>query len=309
MDSIVKWTPSYIKSTSKLATQVQRVQSDVPLNKDNLPLAYVDPTELARLSATDDPSLAMVPLSYMEGFPTVNGVPFWERLENEDMEQYELFKAYRNLAATEGRRSIAKIAKRANASPVAVAAVAGLWHWTARVRAYDLYKEAEREAIRAYEVKKMENKHSKAADRIFETCMEFIDKHKGELTPKSALDWLKTAVELKRLSMGLYKDKPDDASEHGGGRGPTIHISQNISSGPNGSLSTAEQDKSHMMEILAVLKQTGALDPSIIDIEGEVTKSESESRGPSEVEACNDSTNDEVHSGDTNTEASGISSP
>jgi len=304
MDGIVEWKPSEIQSMSKLAKRVTMLQADIPTRDSGLPLGYIDSIELVKLSSSDDPSLAIVPLSYMEGFPTVDGTPFWERLDNEPLDDYRLFKTYRNMVAANGVRSIATIAQRAGTSTKAVEAIAKLWHWTLRARAYDLYKERERQAIRDYEIKQMENTHAKAADRIFEKCMNFLDKHHGELTPKSALDWLKLSVELKRLSLGLPKDKPEGAES--GTHGTTININQHLSSNQP-SIQTKDEEKTRMMEILAVLKQTGALTDQIVDVESEVVEDGDDSRSAEASEAGHDTPHDEVHQGVSDSEAGCIS--
>ncbi len=278
MNDVATWKPTEIQNLAKLAKRTEMVQEDIPtrnLNGAEVPLGYIDSTALATLSGSDDPAAAIVPMSFQEGFPTVNGTPFWERLENETLEQFSLFQSYRNMDATEGRRSVAKLAERTGIQPAALNTLSKLWHWTTRVKSYDMFKVLEREYIRQHEVRRIENKHAKAAEKIFDMCTDFLDTHKGELTPQVALTWFKTAAELQRLSLGLSRDKPQGADSVG--PGVTINI-DSTSNGP--SLSSdggKKQDETRIMEILSVLKQTGALNQSpnptqpnfeIIDAEG-----------------------------------------
>lgn len=266
MDSLVTWKPSEIQSMEKLAMRVSKLQAEIPTREENLPLAYMDSTELARLNASDDPSLAMVPISFMEGFPTVDGVPLWERLPSEPMEYFDLLRAYIKLGATDGKRRIDVLATRANLNPKAVGVVAKLWHWPARVHAYDVYKEMERQAVRMHEMHEMEGKHGKAADKVFELCLSFIETHHAELTPKSALDWFKMATELKRLSLGLPRNEPVGAQANGGG---TININQVIT--PGAVTPNQEQDRTRVGQILGVLKQVGAFHKEVAN-RGEVVE-------------------------------------
>lgn len=298
MDAVTKWKPSEIDSMLKLGKRVATLQEDIPCRDGGIPLGYVDSVELAKLSASDDPSLAIVPISFLEGFPTVNGVPIWERLDSEPLDMYDLFKCYLHLPATDGRRTFAAVASRAGIDVRAVTAIASLWHWTVRAAAYDQFKEMERQYIRQYEIRKMENEHAKAADKIFQTCMDFIEKHHKELTPKMALDWLKLSVELKRLSLGLSKDKPDGYCEHGGGSGHVININQTIT--PNGSeITNKEQDKDRIFQILSVLQQAGVFKGKILDVESEVVDIDASERGTETPEADHDTSDDEVHCGAT----------
>jgi len=144
MNAVTKWKPSEIDSMLKLGKRVATLQEDIPCRDGGIPLGYVDSVELAKLSASDDPSLAIVPISFLEGFPTVNGVPIWERLEGEPLDMYELFRCYLHLPATNGRRAFAAVASRAGIDVRAVTAIASLWHWTVRAAAYDQFKEMER---------------------------------------------------------------------------------------------------------------------------------------------------------------------
>jgi len=289
----------------KLGKRVATLQEDIPCRDGGIPLGYVDSVELAKLSASDDPSLTIVPISFLEGFPTVNGVPIWERLDSEPLDMYELFRCYLHLPATDGRRTFAAVASRAGIDVRAVNTVALLWHWTVRVAAYDQYKEMEHQYIRQYEIRQMENKHSKAADKIFKTCMEFLEKHHAELTPRIALDWLKLSVELKRLSLGLPKDKPDGYSEPGGG-GHVININQTIT--PSGSeITNKEQDKDRIFQILSVLQQAGVFKDKVLDVESEVVDVDTDERGTEASEADHDTSNDEVHCGATDAKTSCLS--
>jgi hypothetical protein len=92
------WSTTTLAAMKDLAQQVQELQNDIPqsnvsADQDSWPLAYIDPT----LVATGDIMGATIPLTYLEGYPTVDGVPFWERLENESSEYYKVFKEYRDM--------------------------------------------------------------------------------------------------------------------------------------------------------------------------------------------------------------------
>lgn len=260
MNTLSKWTPTEIANTRKLGERTSLLQRDVPTRaEDDLPLAYVDATILVSLLSTDDPTEALVPLSYLEGYPTVHGkgTPFWDRLDNENPKCYELFKSYRDMKYTRGTRSIAEVAALANLAPSLVQSISMVNHWSLRVRAYDLYQDQLLEARRRSEIKRMENKHAAKAEEIFDLCTQLLEQNKDALTPKDALGWIRVAIELHRLSLGLHPNRPEgNLEELGGFRPVTINQSFNLSD----QIRSAEADQRTAYEILSILKQAGALE-------------------------------------------------
>jgi len=269
MHDITRWTSHELSAMSKLGARVRQLQEDVPTREDGLPLGYVDSAVLATLTPSDDPSAAIVPISYLDGFPTVNGVPIWERLENECFEHYELFKAYRDMYHSEDTRSIHEIARRKNVRVECVQALALLNHWAIRCSAYDKWVDTVRENTRQRMIRDLEGEHAKAARKIFNKCMDYIDRQFSNIPPKQVLEWFQTAVKLHRLSLGLSPDKPPTHGEGGEKITPTININQqfNSSGGEMPSMNSSKE----MMQILSILKDSGVLDSEqeVIDIESD----------------------------------------
>jgi hypothetical protein len=235
------------------------------------------------------PSNAITPLSCLEGYATTpDGLPFWERLDGEQIQYYELFKAYRDMIYTKlpvsgdrekilegpditnprsitSLRSLYIVAQRADIGRPVIKTISQMYHWAYRVKAYDLFRRAHIERTREFEVERMQNTHATAARKIFDRCLTFIEDHVDELNPKTALEWLQTAVELERLSLGLNPNKPDTDS----GDRPWVQINQqsisadqvnqqeiSIGGAPGNNIKREQR----ITEILNILKEARALD-------------------------------------------------
>lgn len=256
----------------KLGDKVQQVQSTIPTNDQGLPVAYIDAATLVGLSNTDDPLEAAVPLSYLEGYPALNGLPFWERLESEPLDEYELFKVYRDLpfdpTNPDGIRSITRVASRAAASKVSFSspsflyALAKIYHWYSRARAFDIYHRLVLETRRQREIEIMENTHAKAAQKLFDIALDYFQRHTEELSGKTAVEVLKFASQLHRLSLGLFPDKPGTGTGTGNQDLPsqTIQTVINMSSDQLDSVAVTQRStESRLLQIVQILKQSGAL--------------------------------------------------
>lgn len=284
MNALQEWKPNELVSMNKLGDRVQQAQSSVPVNREaGLPNAYIDPTQLIELSASDDPLEAATPISYMEGFPTANGLPIWERLENETIEYFEYFKAYRDNTYQSAdpkyptkkhykTRSISKLSSYLDIEPKALYALAKMYHWKLRVAAFDAFQEQELEMRRQQQIEEMENHHQQTAKRVFDKCVEFFEQHPEEMTAKSAIEGFKIAAQLHRLSLGLPADKPADDpnnpnNPNSRNNSPTINIMQQIGAGGHSSTDingspahNKEEDLSRLRKIASILQNSGALD-------------------------------------------------
>lgn len=213
-------TTTDIQALKGLGDRVHILQATLPLNPDELPLSYIDPQVLAAkgflqdVSHVEDLDGAVVKLDFLDGFPTINDLPFWERLDGELISYYEYFKAYRDMIKT-GRRSMVVIAERGDVNVKLLVAISRMYHWTHRVKAYDQYKLIEREAERDARMIEMEGRHSSVAKKIFESCSKWMDDDElmEAMTPKEQLSWFETALKLERLSLGLAPDKPFNSSD------------------------------------------------------------------------------------------------
>jgi hypothetical protein len=218
---------------------------------------------------------AQVPIEMDEGFPTVGGIPLWERLDGEPLPYYKLFKEYRELKDIQGTRSVAKVAEQSGMSGRQITILSHIYHWAIRVKAYDQYKAYLREVAKQKEIEKLENKHAKLSGELLEQAATYLMEHPEQMSPKTAIELIDWAVRTGRLSVGLNPDKPGSGSSSGGG---TVHATNitianqqtsnsadninqlNTSSLSDVEIKTQEQSKdvTHMQSILHVLKESGA---------------------------------------------------
>ena len=270
-------------STEKIAAivalgeQVNSLQLTLPKNSDELPLAYVDPQILAETGFLDGKldskrvDSALVQLDYLEGYPIVDGLPFWERLDGETNDYYQLFKSYRNQKDTGFTRTLTAVSKRSNISFNAISAISKVYHWRARVRAYDIFKAKELDAIREKNISTMENRHRKAAEELFITCMTSLkDKFASESTnplkmmsAKEVKDLLEVAYKLERLSLGKHPEKPLDSDDRAVVN--TVIKNYQINRTDSSRAVNINKDAIHLGKVVDVLFQANALDEAIED--------------------------------------------
>ncbi len=257
---------SYLGAHSNRSTLVQRIK---------------DQTFSIGEAIGDNPSL-FVPLQYLDGYPaTPEGTPFWERLDNEREDFYDIFKQYRNstheqmlersepLEQAIHGRSIALVAERRNLRRSDVITLSRLYHWYSRAHYYDKYQKEQLERLRAAQVKYMEGEHARAAQTLFNTMNSWILNHVDELTPKSALEWFDTAVKLERLSRGLPPDRqPDDQDQARTDRRAWVqvnvnnHESDTSTNGTNGTNGNRDDGlRARLQTILNTLQPTIDITP------------------------------------------------
>lgn len=184
------------------------LQSALPNNQYG-PTAYIKPDAI-NLNE-DIPSLEHItqPIDYIDTFPIIDGLPFWERLDCEPFDYYDLFKDYRN----DDQHSLKRIARKYELPNSFVHALSKIYHWQARAAQYDRYQANEFEKARNKAIVAMEGRHKKAAEELFDIVLTEIKKWKKEnlLTTaslKELKDLLETAIKFERLSLGISPDKP-----------------------------------------------------------------------------------------------------
>lgn len=282
---MLAWDQTKASMQSKLGELVQYFQAGVMSNGDGIPVCYVDPTQiLPHLMEVDVPDdladdvveASKTPIDFSDGFPTVEGIPFWERLEGEPVPYYNLFKEYREmkylgLKNENGTltRSIAKLSESCTIPGRHLNALVRVYHWASRVRAYDNYKSVERSLARQRDIELMENNHAKVSNQLLDQAVSYLLDHPEQMSPKVAIDLVKLSMGAGRLALGLNPDKPGSSSGSGGGTHVSI-VNQNANaeggvSQTNMDLSNVEkktqensQDPGHLQSILHVLNASGA---------------------------------------------------
>lgn len=281
-DLALTWDHGKYEFHRKLGSFVQYFQVNLPTNAYGVPLKIVDPLaivdSLLTSQTTDDIpdevlQRALVDVDYDDGLPIVGGVPLWERLDGESVEYYKLFKEYREALYVSGARAIAKLSETFKIAGKYLNALAKVYHWQLRCKAYDAFKRMERERKRMFEIEKLESKHAKAADAMMEQALTYLENHPEQMNPKVAVQMMQLAMKAGRLALGLNPDKPGSndgtpnisihqtaTSANGAETSSTVEISGQGSQPQPGT----QVDVSHLQSILHILDKSGALDKAKI---------------------------------------------
>lgn len=158
---------------------------------------------------------AYTPLCYVEGYPTYNGMPFWSQLPFEPPEAYAAFQAYLS-QGKQGARQLYLVPDSENlpyeVSDEDVHEWFDLFYWASRSRAHDMFKAAHRRREREMRVMDSEDSHFLMAERLLNIATAYLDEQEEELielmSPKDLLEFVKTASQLQRVSLGLPGNGP-----------------------------------------------------------------------------------------------------
>jgi hypothetical protein len=169
-------------------------------------------------------------------------------------------------------RSVAKLSESSQIAGKHLNALSRIYHWQIRVKAFDKYKELERQLEKERNIELIENKHAAISNELLDQAVDYLIKHPEQLSPKTAIDLVQLSMRAGRLSVGLNPDKPG-TSAGGGGTSPHINIvnqNSNVGDGASsiqGSFDLSEVEKktqensenpAHLQSILHVLNQSGA---------------------------------------------------
>lgn len=279
------WDSGKFEFQRKLGNFVQYFQVNLPANSYGVPLKLINPLAIAEhmldCETTDDVpehalNAAIMDIDIEEGIPVFEGLPIWERFDGELLEYYKLFKEYREMLYVSGSRAVSRLAGTHNVAGKNLNALAKVYHWQLRCRAYDHFKNMEMARKRQFEVERLEKKHHRVADTLLETSLKYLEDHPEQLNPKVAVQMLQLAMKAGRLSLGLNPDKPGT-----GDAAPSINIHQTSGAGTaHESTTTVEigskggsndkPDMSYLQSIVHILDKSGALDKAkheIIDAE------------------------------------------
>lgn len=283
-NEMLQWDESKTGIISKLGQMVQYFQLGAS-ESNGVPDYYLDPSVLTPiLNEIDVPDdipedlleAAKVPIMLEDGIPVIDGIPYWERLDGEPVPYYKLFKEYRDMKylneASRFSRSIARLAESTQMSGKQINALAKSYHWMSRAKAYDIFKQAEKAMLKQQAVESLESKHAAMSSELLEQAVGYLLQHPEQLSPKTAIDLAKLAIETGRLSVGLDPSKPNGGANSRTANKTDINIiNQNAVSadGPitqgNISMSNVQkqaqensQDVSNLQSILHVLNASGA---------------------------------------------------
>lgn len=274
---------SSLGSVAGKSSVMQRAHNRLPLNQHGLPAIIYRPDFLP----TNDPDIeiddhqwdaATIEVNYAEGYPTLEyGIPLWERLDFEPVDSYVLFQKYLNQVKDGiAIRSLHVLAKNLSEDPkdvsqtlVELNELFYLYYWPQRVKAFDLFECVVLGKLREHRAITIEDVHYDTATQLMKIAKEYIfgDDGKGEdsefidlMTPKSAMEALKYAATMQRISSGLPAAGP---RLEGGGQNVEVSVKQGIRT-------TEETDTpAHMRdEILGDVETTEMAQQLIIKING-----------------------------------------
>jgi hypothetical protein len=223
------------------------------------------------------------PISYLEGLPTIYGIPIWEKLEGEPLDYFNLFKSYRGLRALKGSRSIYQLSLESGIDTKKLECLRQIYAWQIRAIAFDKYSEELDVMLLKQKRKEVENEHQKIGEKLFKECSTYILNNIQLLTPKTALEWADMAVKLQRISLGMMPDKPGTGNPE-----PNIQVNVNNatpatdSRGENGVGVTGnkDEDATRLKQLLNIMSSVGVLqEDKIIEVESTPVTEEDDNDG------------------------------
>lgn len=285
--AVKDWDDAKISLMKKLKRYVATMQSFLPLDSQNRVTALINPRVLLSTGLTvpvetfvdSPPTDVTLPISYLEGIPTIYGIPLWERLEGEATEYYELFKRYRALKAVKGARSVHFLSLETSVSPMILEQLRQIYAWQVRSAAFDMYMDESEAELLKQRRKVIEGEHSKKAEKIFDLCTDYMIDNIQMLTPKAALEWAEMAYKLQRISVGLSPDKPGAID---GNTGIQVNIQNGASSVDTnnkdsvGITGNKDDDASKLKQLLNIMSTVGVFNENKVIIDAEIVEEEEE---------------------------------
>lgn len=227
------------------AILMRSVNKKLPLNDFGLP-EYIYrpdflPNSLSDLNGMDpkDQSealeVAIVELSYDEGYPTVyGGEPFWSRMPHEPTDAFKAFTMYLDLPRHNASRGSTSYADKPNQPRVAAAAtavemspvrqlttlkamlnrpsedliaMAHMFYWKQRAQAYDAFIIASHSKLKEHRLMNVELEHYEMSTNLMATAKTQIDSmladpEKYGLKPNHVIELLKFSMGAQRLALG-----------------------------------------------------------------------------------------------------------
>jgi hypothetical protein len=227
---------------------VQKATAQIPYTAEGLPVGFyrVDLLPQAPTSATEEVQAlknAYTDLSFEHGYPTlVDSRPFWHKLDFEPGFAYGSFQIYLDLI-NDGPREITSLSENTELHTLASRAqglqdgqlipksalirlvneFSILYYWRPRAKAKDIYSEAAYRHLRLRRQMTVEDTHFGIADKLMKKLNADIfdagEAFWAEMSPKTAVDLLKTLVAIQRVSTGLpaagplsQKETPEDVT-------------------------------------------------------------------------------------------------
>lgn len=219
----------------------------------------------------------------VDGYPTINGVPVWERQEWERIDYYNLFKLFRDMRyafynesdALLTNRSLATLSKATQVPANLLLYLSQVYHWRLRSELYDSWMYAMQQRRAAVKTSLMLDRHTKISQALIQRAFSCLQQQADKMSPKEALEMLKLGLAYERISAGLLGDKPDQSTTNTQVSTPngapliSIVSQTNTTSGPmqvnNESQSQRQlgddmKRNDTLLSILSVLQRSGAFE-------------------------------------------------
>lgn len=289
------WDAVKLNSMRKVRKYVQAVIQTVPRDGLGRLSAMVDPTVIMQTGMVTDvehfvdapPAGCLLPVSLLEGIPTLDGTPVWEKWDNEPVEYYELFKRYRNIQDIKTTRSVYKLAVEQGLPTKNVELLRQIYQWQDRCLAWDEYTRKERELQLELRRQEIENRHATTAEKLFKMASSYLEDHADLITPKVALTMLELAIRLERVAAGMSLDNRKSGSSAGE---VAINIQNNLDNGNGqaGVISNAEKSvlgsgnsdeaRARLTQVVNVMNNLGIIKGEVEgeEVEGEVIEVETD---------------------------------
>lgn len=183
-----------------------------------LPLSQADlPGHLEALNA------AQIPLDISLGYPVLPGLglPIWSHLPWEPLEQYQWFQEFLELPQPRVLTNLQRRQLQDQHQPQvgAIQEAFHLYMWGPRARAYDIFLVQERAHKRALRRRDTEESQYTLSEELLDKALNYIrgDEFEALLTPKVALELLRTGISLGRINSGLPANAPLEQSRGSNG--------------------------------------------------------------------------------------------
>lgn len=217
-------SPATVSPEAKETANTIAVPSSA--TKHPLPVLTRSPQELI-MQYERDVRVALCRLEYAEGYPTLDGAPFWAQLPFEPAEAFVYFQAYLSQYKQGARQVIAVLDDPLvkNVPSISLDHLNECYHiyyWGARCKAHDMFFAAHRRKEREYRAMETEDEHFLQASRLMGIVSAYFEANGEELietmTPKAALEMFKIAMQAQRISVGLPANGGNSASDHNPGQ-------------------------------------------------------------------------------------------
>ena len=140
----------------------------------------------------------------------------WERQSGESAEAFGAFVMYRDMGADGQKRSLAKLGQNLGKTKAQMEHWSSKWNWQERVIAWDdeVDRQTRKEIVKG--ITAMRKEYIEIANAMKLKALNAMSKmNVDEMTPKDIKEFLKTAMEMERISRIPEKDETVESRDDG----------------------------------------------------------------------------------------------